>query len=64
MDYKADAEKVKKHFSSMVEAGGALLDMAGAYNPILAVFQDGADVWVPDNGNQNCLLYTSDAADD
>lgn len=59
MDYKADAEKVKKHFSSMVEAGGALLDMAGAYNPILAVFQDGADVWGPDNGNQAAKTYVT-----
>ena len=60
MDYKADAEKVKKHFSTMVEAGGELLDKAGAYNPLLAVFQDGADAWVADNGNQNAKTYVTD----
>ena len=59
MDYKADAEKVKKHFSTMVEAGGELMDKAGTYNPLLAVFQDGADAWVAVNGNQNAKTYVT-----
>lgn len=60
MDYKADAEKVKKHIATMVEAGGELLDKAGTYNPLLAVFQDGADAWIADNGNQNAKTYVTD----
>lgn len=59
MDYRADADKLKKHFNSMVEAGAELIDKAGAYNPLLAVFQDGADLWVADNGTQSAKSYVT-----
>lgn len=57
MGYKEDAELVTKHIETMEKAGRELLDKAGAYNPLLAVFQDGADAWVSDNGNQDAKTY-------
>lgn len=57
MGYKEDAELVTKHIETIEKAGGELLDKAGAYNPLLAVFQDGADAWVSDNGNQEAKTY-------
>lgn len=59
MDYRADADKLKKHFNSMVEAGAELLNKAGVYNPLLAVFEEGADVWVPDEKTQPAKSYVS-----
>ena len=60
MGYKEDAALVTKHIETMEKAGGELLDKAGAYNPLLAVFQDGADAWIADNGNQNAKTYVTD----
>lgn len=60
MGYKEDAALVTKHIETMEKAGGELLDKAGTYNPLLAVFQDGADAWVPDNGNQDAKTYVTD----
>ena len=59
MGYKEDAALVTKHIETMEKAGGELLDKTGAYNPLLAVFQDGADAWVPDNGNQAAKTYVT-----
>lgn len=57
MGYKEDADLVVKHIDSMEEAGGALLDKAGVYNPLLAVFTAGAKEWVADNGTQAAKTY-------
>ena len=57
MGYKEDAELVVKHIDTMEKAGGSLLDKAGAYNPLLAVFTAGAKEWVADNGTQAAKTY-------
>lgn len=60
MGYKEDAELVTKHIETMEKAGGELLDKAGTYNPLLAVFQNGAPQWKADNGTQAAKTYVQD----
>lgn len=55
-DYAKDAEKVKRQFDTLQEAGAALATKTKDYMPEVAVFENLPE-WVADNGTQEKGTY-------